>query len=317
MQPQLHLILGDGVVGCAVAQELARRDITHALASRAPPLAAAGTQASAHRRVDALDRQALIAACADASHLVLTLGLPYVTRVWEQDWPRIAENAVAAARTHGLRLVMFDNVYPYGPAPLQVPMREDHPQQPPARKGRVRKAVDERLLRAAQEDGLRVLIARSADFYGPGVRNSLLFGGAMERQLQGKPALWLGDPDRLHSYTYVPDAARGLVELALDEGAYDQTWHLPTMAPPPTPRALLQQSARLLGAPPTVRTMPLPLAAVLGLFVPVLREVHEMLYQQTHDYVFSSARFEGRYPGFRITPYAEGIQAMVQSLRRN
>ena len=311
MKPTLHLILGDGVIGRAVADELARRGIAHVLASRTPP-PAGGTP---HRRLDALDAQALRAATADATHVHVTLGLAYDTRVWQRDWPRVADHLVAAARENGFRLVMFDNIYPYGPVPLQVPMREDHPQQPPSRKGRVRKAVDDRLWRAVQQDGLRLVIGRSADFYGPGVRNSMLYAAAIERQLQGKAAQWLGNPDRLHSYTFAPDAARGLVELALDDGAYGQAWHLPTMDPAPTTRALLAQSARLLGAPGAVHVMPRPVLAVLKWFVPVLREVDEMLYQNTHDYVFSSARFQQRYPGFRVTPYDEGIAAMVQSFR--
>ncbi len=311
MTGELHLIVGDGVVGRATADELARRGIAHALASRTPSAGLTTPQ----RRVDALDAQALLAASADASHLYLTLGLPYDTRVWERDWPRVIENAIDAARRHGLRLVMFDNAYGYGPVPLQQPIREDHPQQPPSRKGLVRKVIGQRLMQAAQQDGVPVLIARASDFYGPDVRGALLYASAIERQLQGKKAQWLGNPDRLHSYTYVPDAARGLVELALDDGAYGQTWHLPTMAPAPTSRALLQMSARLLGAPQGVQALPGAMQSVLGLFVPILRELREIRYQHEQDFVFSSERFVQRYPGFRITPYQEGIEAMVRSFR--
>jgi nucleoside-diphosphate-sugar epimerase len=145
----------------------------------------------------------------------------------------------------------------------------------------------------------------------------MLHAAGVERQLRGRAAQWLGDPDRLHSYTYTLDAARGLVELALDDGAYGQVWHLPTMDPPPTTRALLEQSARLLGAPTAVQVMPRPVFALLKWAIPVLREVDEMLYQNAHDYVFSSARFQRRHPGFRVTPYEEGIAAMVASLRRS
>lgn len=311
MTGALHLIVGDGVIGRATAAELARRGIAHALASRTPSPGLATPQ----RRVDALGADALLAASADASHLYLTLGLPYDSRVWERDWPRVIENAIAAARRHGLRLVMFDNAYGYGPVPLQQPIREDHPQQPPSRKGLVRKAIGQRLMQAAQEDGVPVLIARASDFYGPDVRGALLYASAIERQLQGKTAQWLGNPDRLHSYTYVPDAARGLVELALDDGAYGQAWHLPTMAPAPTSRALLKMSARLLGAPQGVQVLPGAMQAVLGLFVPILRELREIRYQHEQDFVFSSERFMQRCPGFRITPYEEGMAAMLRSFR--
>lgn len=313
MTSPLHLILGDGVVGRAVADELARRGLPHALASRTAPDGPAA--AVPHRRVDALDLDGLRAATADVSHLYLTLGLPYNTRVWQRDWPRVIDNAIAAARENGCRLVMFDNVYPYGPAPLRVPMREDHPWQAASRKGAVRQAVDERLHRAARDEGVRMLIARSADFYGPGVRNSLLYAAAIERQLQGKAAQCLSNPDLPHSYTYTGDAGRALVQLALDEQAYGQDWHLPTAEPAPTTRELLTLSAQLLGAPQGVQVLPRPVLALLQWFVPLLREVREMLYQGDHAYVFSSAKFMQRYPDFRVTPYAEGIAEMVRSLQ--
>jgi len=313
MSSPIHLIVGDGVVGLAVADELARLDLPYALASRTAP--AAATHAARHRRVDALDLDALLAASADASHVYVTLGLPYDTRVWQRDWPVVIENFVAAARANRFKLVFFDNVYPYGPSPLLVPMSEDHPQQPPSRKGKLRKALDDRLWRAVREDGLRLVIARSADFYGPGVRNSMLYAAAIERQLRGKAAQWIGSPDKRHSYTYTPDAGRGLAMLALDDGATGHAWHLPTAEPAPTTRALLEQSAAILGAPHKVQVMPMPLVRVLKWFVPILREVDEMLYQNDGDYVFSSAAFMRRYPDFRVTTYAEGIEAMVRSLR--
>ncbi len=314
MQQQHHLILGDGVVGQAVADELTRLRLPHTLASRSP-----AAHPSPHRRVDALDRPALIAATAGVTHLHVTLGVRYDLRTWQREWPVIVDNVIAAARVQRLRVVFFDNVYPYGlpagtSAPLQVPMTEDHPQHPPSRKGAVRKALDDRLAHAAAHEGVDLVIGRSADFYGPGVRNSMLYAAAMERQLVGKAAQWIGNPDRLHSWTYTVDAARGLVRLALDADAHG-AWHLPTAEPATTPRTLLGQSARLMSAPTTIQVMPRPMVALLGLAMPILREVREMLYQNDHDYVFSSAKFMRRYPDFEVTPYARGIQAMVDSLR--
>jgi nucleoside-diphosphate-sugar epimerase len=307
-KPSLHLILGGGVIGHAVADELMLHRLPHTLASRSP-----SAHASPHRRVDALDAAALRTACADASHVYVTLGLRYDTRTWQRDWPRVIDNLLAAARVHRFTLVFFDNVYPYGPAPLQVPMTEDHPQQPPSRKGKVRKALDDTLLRAMRDEGLRLVIGRCADFYGPGVRNSMLYAAAIERQLQGKPAQWLGNPDLLHSTTYTIDAARALVRLALDEGAHGRVWHLPTAEKALSSRALLEYTARQLGAPSRVQVMPRLMLHALALFMPLLREVREMLYQNEHDYVFSSAKFMHRYPDFRITPHEQGLDAMLQS----
>lgn len=308
-----HLIIGDGVIGRATADALRRagQDVTLASRSAPPP----GDQGIPHLELDALDGAALHAAARGASHPYLTLGLAYRAATWEHDWPRVMQHAIDAALAHGAELVWFDNVYAYGPRPLQVPMREDHPIDPPSRKGKVRARLLAMLQEAGARRGLRWLIARSADFYGPHVRLSILYSAAIERQLQGRAAFWLGDPDARHSFTCTPDAGRALARLALDDGAWQQSWHLPTASPPPTPRELLLESARLLGAPTRVQRLPVALVRAMGLALPLLREVGEMLYQNQQDYVFSSAKFMAHYPDFRVTPYAEGLAAMVSSLR--
>lgn len=308
-----HLIVGNGVIGRATAQALRARGQPVVLASRGP--SASGDSGIPHLPLDALDGPALHTAAEGASHLYLTLGLAYRAATWERDWPRIMRHAIDAALAHGAGLVWFDNVYAYGPLPLRVPMREDHPIAPPSRKGRVRATLLAMLREAGEQRGLRWLVARSADFYGPGVRLSILYAAAIERQLQGRAAFWLGNPDARHSFTYTPDAGRALARLALDTGAWQQSWHLPTASPAPTPRELLTESARLLGAPAGVRRMPAALVRTLGLAVPLLREVGEMLYQNQQDYVLSSEKFMARHPDFRVTPYAEGLAAMVASLR--
>lgn len=314
MHTNRHLILGAGTIGTETARALRALGEDVTLASRSGvPHSNGGV---AHLRVDALDGPALRAATAGATHLYLTLGLSYRARIWERDWPRIMQNAIDAALAQDAGLVWFDNVYAYGPLPLAVPMTEEHPIAPPSRKGRVRAQLLAMIQDAAERRRLRWLVARSADFYGPGVRLSILFPAAIQRQLHGRAAWWLGNPDLRHSFTYTPDAGRALAQLALDPGAWMQSWHLPTAEPAPTPRELLRESARLLGAPEGVRALPRTAVALASPLVPLLREVAEMLYQNRQDYVFSSAKFASRYPDFRVTPYAAGIRAMVRSFRQ-
>ena len=51
----------------------------------------------------------------------------------------------------------------------------------------------------------------------------------------------------------------------------------------------------------------------MGLFVPVLRENMEMLYQFEHDYRFDSRKAEGAL-GFTPTSYRDGIAATLEEL---
>lgn len=308
-----HLIIGGGVIGRQAALALLALGQHATLASRTPPAKAmAGIP---HLRLDALDGAAVRAAAHGFSHLYLTLGLPYRAAVWEHDWPRVMRHAIDAALVHGARLVWFDNLYAYGPLPLQVPMREDHSIEPVSRKGRVRALLLQMLREAGESRGLRWLVARSADFYGPGATLSMLYATGIQRQLHGRVAWWPGNPDLRHSFTHVGDAARALALLALQADTWGQSWHLPTAEPAPTPRSLLTHSARLLGAPPAVRPMPRAVMQLLGLVVPIVRDLAEMRYQYEQDYVFDSSRFMAHFPDFRVTPYIEGMSAMVESFR--
>jgi hypothetical protein len=52
------------------------------------------------------------------------------------------------------------------------------------------------------------------------------------------------------------------------------------------------------------------LVKIIGLFVPVMKEMPEMMYQYDRDYVFDSTKFEEHFD-FTPTPYLEGIKAVV------
>jgi hypothetical protein len=47
---------------------------------------------------------------------------------------------------------------------------------------------------------------------------------------------------------------------------------------------------------------------LLGFFIPILGEIHEMLYQYDRDYFFNSQKFVQRFPDFKITPYEAGVK---------
>lgn len=89
---------------------------------------------------------------------------------------------------------------------------------------------------AVEADGLKALVARSADFYGPVMnkQSSFLVEGVFKPLYQGKKANWLGSDRFSHSFTYTPDAGRATALLGNTPDAYNQTWHLPTAPNPPT-----------------------------------------------------------------------------------
>ena len=130
-----------------------------------------------------------------------------------------------------------------------------------------------------------------------------------QRLAAGKSAQVLVDPDRKHSYTYTPDCAKALCLLADADDAFGQTWHLPTAHPALTGRELIDLAAHALGVAPRVSVLPAWMMKALGLVVPMMRELAEMLYQNDRDYLFDSSKFERRF-AFTPTPYADGIRAV-------
>ncbi|MGX6646318.1 NAD-dependent epimerase/dehydratase family protein [Maricaulaceae bacterium MS644] len=293
----MYVILGGrGAVGQAVCEAL---DVEgHAYA------------APSSRDADACDADALTRACDGADAIINCIGLPYTSKIWRRDWPKVAEATVSAAERTGARLIFLDNIYMYGPAPLQVPITEDHPQKPPSKKGRARKATAKILMDAHAAGRAQVTIGRAADFYGPGAVNSLLYASFLERMMQGKKPQLLMTPQARHTFAYTPDIARALIRLAGDPGAAGRAWHLP-VGPATTADDWLGRFNRALGTDLHASYLGTAASRLLGAFIPLVREVHEMRYQFDSDYIFSDADFRARYRDFETTTYEDGAERTV------
>ena len=51
---------------------------------------------------------------------------------------------------------------------------------------------------------------------------------------------------------------------------------------------------------------------LMGIFIPVVKEIREMSYQYDRDYIFDSSKFNKRF-NFKPTTYAVGIPASLAS----
>jgi nucleoside-diphosphate-sugar epimerase len=60
-----------------------------------------------------------------------------------------------------------------------------------------------------------------------------------------------------------------------------------------------------------VSVMPVWLIKILGFFIPIMKEIHEMLYQYERDYFFDSSKFEKHF-NFKPTTYPEGVKLTVK-----
>jgi len=293
------------VIARELSSQLARDGRRIRQVARHPVAVQAGAEL---KPADLLDARATAEAVAGSEVVYLVAGLPYSTAAWQAQWPRVMQNTIDACRRHGARLVFFDNVYAYGR--VEGAMTEDTLFNPCSRKGEVRAAIASTLLGAMRRGDLKALIARSADFYGPGARLSLLEAVFFARLRVGKAPQWVGNPDLAHTFTFTPDAGRSLALLGQSPEAFGQTWHLPTAQmlddAPVTGRALARAVCRLADQPERLQVAPRWLLHAMGWFVPVLRENREMMYQYEHHYRFDSGKIEQAF-GWQSTPYREGL----------
>ncbi|MFW6309950.1 MAG: NAD-dependent epimerase/dehydratase family protein [Prolixibacteraceae bacterium] len=259
---------------------------------------------------DLLKKEMVDSAVEGCEVAYLTVGLPYRIKIWQVHWPVIMDNVIAACKKHRTKLVFFDNMYLYDKTQLN-PMTEETNVNPPGAKGKVRAQIAGKLMDEVKAGNIEALIARAADFYGPGIENSLLNEAVVKNLKKRKKANWFSSVDHLHNFTFTPDAAKATALLGNTETAFGQVWHLPTAAPV-TMKKWIEGFAREIGTEPKVRVIPRFMVILMGFMNPVMKEMTEMLYQYDRHYNFDSSKFETVFK-IKPTTIKEGIKQVVHT----
>lgn len=215
---RIALVLGaTGGIGGETAHALARHGWTVRALSRSgrPADDASGWE---WVRGDAMNPDSIMGAAQGVMAIVHAVNPPGY-RHWDKLVLPMIDNTVAAAKASGARILLPGTIYNYGPDAFPV-LREDSPQRATTHKGKIRIALEKRLEDAAQE-GVRSLIVRFGDFFGPKPGNSW-FSQAMVKP--GKPVksvFHLSPKGVGHAWTYLPDAGESFAQLLEREGELD------------------------------------------------------------------------------------------------
>jgi nucleoside-diphosphate-sugar epimerase len=228
----------------------------------------------------------------------LTIGFPYITSVWQQNWPTLMKNVTDACISHGVRLVFFDNIYALSKDQLN-PITEVSPINPCSKKGVIRAEVVRILMEATEKKGLSGLIARSADFITLEENKGLIKPLVYDRLKKGKKAQWICNANVVHNFSHLPDLGKGTAILGTTPEAFQQVWNLPTDASRITGADWIRLFAHRMHQQPAYSIVSAGMIRFLGLFVPYMREMVEMLYQYSADYYFDSSKFNQH---FNYTP---------------
>jgi nucleoside-diphosphate-sugar epimerase len=301
---ELVVVFGAGQVGCSLVAKLAQDGRTVRVVSRhRPPGLPDGVD---FRVVDVTDGEAAADAAKGASVIYQCLNASYTD--WPKQFPPLQRSVIMAAERSDALLVSLENLYGYGPTG-GTPMTEVTPLSPTSTKGRTRVAMTEELTAESEAGRLRIAIGRASDFFGAGVTESTLGERIFGNAAAHKRADFIGNPDVLHTYSYVPDIAAGLAVLGTDERAVGQVWHLPgpeTL----TTRAVLDLISEDVGHPVPVRSLPNLLLRTLALVSPMMRGLAEMSYQFDQPFVLDTSKYESTF-GMTGTPMRVAINETV------
>lgn len=255
---------------------------------------------------DASDAQVVAQLCKNAD-VAFHCAMPPYTE-WPEKFPSLTQGILDGVSRTGTTLVYGDNLYAYGD-PHGKPLTEDLPSAATTRKGAVRASMADTLLTAHVKGRARVAIGRGSDFYGPLVGNSGFGDMFFMAALSGRPANLLGNIDLPHTYTYIRDFARALVTLSEHERALGEVWHVPN-PPTLTTRQLVKLVEDEIGQPINVRTAGRFMVGLLGLFRPMLKELHEMMYEWEQPFIVEHRKFTNAFD-MQATPHETAVKETV------
>jgi nucleoside-diphosphate-sugar epimerase len=307
----LALVIGaTGSIGGEVARSLLARGWRVRGLNRDPARAAkSGLAGVEWVRGDAMIAADVIAAAEGARIIVHGANPPGYSN-WAKLLPAMMESSIAAARASGARVVLPGNVYNYGPDAWPR-FTEASAQNPKTRKGAIRVAM-ERRLEAASAEGVRSLVVRAGDFFGPRSGTSWLTEGWVQK---GKPlkAVTLPGPAAItHAWAYLPDFAESIVRLAEVEAdlpafaVFNHGGHQLTGG------EMAEALDRVAGHKLVRKSMPWLAMAALSPFVEMLREMMEMRYLWNHEVLPDNAKLVATLGAEPHTPLDQALRTALE-----
>jgi len=235
-----------------------------------------------------------------------------------QNWRGLAlpmlKSTIAAAEAHGARILLPGTVYNFGPDAGPV-IDETAPQNPKTRKGAVRVEMEQLLVRAADR-GVRSLVVRAGDFFGPRAGNSWFSQALVKPGRPVRAIVYPGRPDVGHSWGYLPDVAETMARLVEREAALADVevfhmrghWFEPGMA-------ITDAIRRVVGDKDLpVRSFPWWAVRAVSPLVPLFREMLEMQYLWREPLMLDNTKLVAALGAEPHTPIDRAIAVTLAGL---
>lgn len=275
------LVIGaTGGIGSEVARALLTRDYRVRALNRRPEEAArafAGLGPIDWMKGDSMNEADVVAA-AEGATLIVHGANPPGYKNWKGLALPMLESTIAAAKASGARIIFPGTVYNFGPDAIPR-LTEASPQNPTTRKGAIRVTM-ERRLEAAARDGVRCLVVRAGDFFGPQPGNNWFGQGLVKPGIPVRSVSYPGPHEVGHAWAYLPDLAETMVRLAEKPEALAD-FEVVHFRGHWLSRGVEMAEAirRVVGDPDLpIRGFPWPLVYLASPFVTMFREMLEMRY---------------------------------------
>jgi nucleoside-diphosphate-sugar epimerase len=317
ISPRTALVIGaTGGFGGHVAQALLKHGWAVRGLARNPAAArarAGGRTAIQWLKGDAMDATSVTAAAAGAD-LIVHGPNPPGYRNWKGTVLPMLRSTIAAAEASGAQILAPGNVYNFAPD-AGADIAEDHPQHPATRKGAIRRQYEDDL-RGAAARGVRTILLRAGDFFGPGQIGGGALGWLTVRRNGRVTSLRApGAADNLHAFAYLPDLGEAAARLA------DIGGELPAYAPFHFRGHVIPLSEWIVaireavGRPELLaRPFPYALLTALSPFNETFRELLEMRYLWDRPIALNGDRLAATIGPEPHTPLVTALTAALADL---
>jgi nucleoside-diphosphate-sugar epimerase len=304
----MQTILGaNGIIATEIAKELHQnytQDIR--LVSRNPKKV---NESDELHSADLMDKQACDDAVKGSEIVYMTVGLPYNSTIWKEQWPIVIRNIIDACKNHQAKLVFFDNVYMYGQ--VDGTMTEETPFNATSIKGKARAEIATMVLDEIKNETITAMICRAPEFYGPRNTQSGTNALVFENIKKGKKPQTLLTDSTLRTLIYTPDAGKATALLGNTPDAYAESWHLPCDTNRKTAKEFIELCAKVYGSKLDYSILKRWMVKTFGLINSDVKEIGELLYQFDRDYIFDCSKFNTRFPDFQVTSLEEGVTKIL------
>lgn len=257
---------------------------------------------------DAMERAGVVDAARGAALIVHAVNPPGY-RNWGTLVLPMIDNTIAAAQASGARVLLPGTIYNYGAGTGPV-LSETTAQQPSSRKGAIRVEMERRL----RASGVRALVVRAGDFFGPRPGNNWFSQGLVKpgRAVVTTP----GDTGVGHAWAYLPDLADTMVRLAEREAslAAFETFHFRGHWDSDG-SGMAEAIVRASGNPAMkVKQLPWALLWLAAPFVTMLREMQEMRYLWREPFALDNAKLVRLLGHETHTPLDQAVRAALAGM---